>query len=446
MNKKNLKGFCPFSGRNRAFKGRGLSKVRIGRGGEASANLPQSQALRSGFTIRVWRLLVVLIVLSCVENGFVCAGEFDFLPRQSEPVFTRRKPRNRARGLCSNDQSQEELVQKIRQADFPAWMLEQIDEDLMPFIETGIDEAAFLKTVADHPTCGFILCWIQDGKLYTRDYSPNPGRDFRLELFISAIEELAKSVLLPEVIFLVFAGESFCGQSDAPVFSWCKHRDLGRSTIVIPDYDVLSQGERLLIEVAEGTKQYSWESKQDLAFWRGAATGLTPPSEMPRLRLVQISAEHPEFLDAKLTQLFPEQYQSLELKALLHPYLASPVSVLEHFKYKYQILADGHVSAFSRAYWQLFSNCVTFKQESPWYQWYYRLLKPYEHYIPYQADASDLVEKLQWAREHDEEARQISRNANELARNHLKRSDLLLYFYLLLCECAKLQRSFQAAS
>jgi hypothetical protein len=83
---------------------------------------------------------------------------------------------------------------------------------------------------------------------------------------------------------------------------------------------------------------------------------------------------------------------------------------------------------------------VTLKQESLWYQWYYRLLRPYEHYIPYEAEGADLIDKIQWAIDHDDEARQIARNANAFAKQHLKRSDVMLYFYLVLSEYSKLQK------
>jgi hypothetical protein len=50
-----------------------------------------------------------------------------------------------------------------------------------------------------------------------------------------------------------------------------------------------------------------------------------------------------------------------------------------------------------------------------------------------------LVEKIQWAIQDDDKARQIAQNAQHFADNHLKRSDLMLYLYLLLQEYAQLQ-------
>lgn len=160
----------------------------------------------------------------------------------------------------------------------------------------------------------------------------------------------------------------------------------------------------------------------------------------PRIKLVQMAKEFPELVDAKLTGQIGNHPESSIRQKTLPYWVEGSLPISAHLQYKYQILADGHVSAFSRAYWQLFSNCLIFKQNSPWYQWYYRALQPYEHYIPYEADASDLAEKIMWAIQNDDIAHRIANNANDFAKNNLKHSDIMLYVYLLLNEYAKLQR------
>ncbi len=111
-----------------------------------------------------------------------------------------------------------------------------------------------------------------------------------------------------------------------------------------------------------------------------------------------------------------------------------------HLKYKYQLLIDGNSCAYSRAYWQLFSNCAILKQSSPNLQWFYGLLKPYVHYIPLQNDLSDLPEKILWSKDHDKEVRKIISNAQMLAQENLKQADLYYYLYLVLHEYSKMQR------
>ena len=45
------------------------------------------------------------------------------------------------------------------------------------------------------------------------------------------------------------------------------------------------------------------------------------------------------------------------------------------------------------------------------------IAKPWVHYIPAKIDSSDLQEKINWARENDEELQKISKNGVELSKN-----------------------------
>ena len=53
-------------------------------------------------------------------------------------------------------------------------------------------------------------------------------------------------------------------------------------------------------------------------------------------------------------------------------------------------------------------------------------------------DFSDLEAKVQWAIEHDEEARKIAQNAQTFANTHLKNSQMYCYASLLALEMARL--------
>lgn len=71
-------------------------------------------------------------------------------------------------------------------------------------------------------------------------------------------------------------------------------------------------------------------------------------------------------------------------------------------QYKYQINIDGTVAAYRLPY-LLAGDSVVLKQDSPYYEHFYDKLRPWEHYIPIRADLGDLLEKIRWAQEHDEE-------------------------------------------
>ena len=75
-------------------------------------------------------------------------------------------------------------------------------------------------------------------------------------------------------------------------------------------------------------------------------------------------------------------------------------------QYKYQLNVDGTVAAYRFPY-LLAGNSLVLKQDSPFYEHFYSKLEPWTHYVPLKRDLSDVVEKVQWAREHDEEVSRL---------------------------------------
>ena len=63
---------------------------------------------------------------------------------------------------------------------------------------------------------------------------------------------------------------------------------------------------------------------------------------------------------------------------------------------------DGTVAAYRFPY-LLAGDSLVLKQDSPFYEHFYSKLEPWKHYVPLKRDLSDVVEKVQWARDHDEE-------------------------------------------
>lgn len=101
------------------------------------------------------------------------------------------------------------------------------------------------------------------------------------------------------------------------------------------------------------------------------------------------------------------------------------------FQYKYQINIDGTVAAYRFPY-LLASNSVVFKQESPFYEHFYKQLKPMQHYIPFKRDLSDLVDKINWAKKHDKEVLRISKNGQAFVNKFLLPHQVFCYHVQLL--------------
>lgn len=83
-------------------------------------------------------------------------------------------------------------------------------------------------------------------------------------------------------------------------------------------------------------------------------------------------------------------------------------------QYKYQINIDGTVAAYRLPY-LLAGDSVVLKQDSSYYEHFYKELQPWTHYIPIRADLGDLLEKIQWARDHDEEVIMIDNDCGHCA-------------------------------
>ena len=65
---------------------------------------------------------------------------------------------------------------------------------------------------------------------------------------------------------------------------------------------------------------------------------------------------------------------------------------------------DGTVAAYRFPYLML-GTSVVMKQNSDYYEHFYRQMKPHVHYIPIKHSLADVVEKVGWARNHDDEVR-----------------------------------------
>ena len=79
-----------------------------------------------------------------------------------------------------------------------------------------------------------------------------------------------------------------------------------------------------------------------------------------------------------------------------------PPSLLLLLQYKYQINIDGTVAAYRFPY-LMGGGSLILKQDSQYYEHFYRHLRPWVHYVPVKRDLSDIVERLQWALDHDDE-------------------------------------------
>jgi Glycosyl transferase family 90 len=161
-----------------------------------------------------------------------------------------------------------------------------------------------------------------------------------------------------------------------------------------------------------------WSGRSDRLVWRGGLNGagrltLDPGevgdlSVLPRQRLVLMLSWIAN-CDVKFSEIAIDRGVWTET-CRQAGWLGEPVSEASWLNSKYAIDIDGHANTWSNFLVRMLFGCCVFKVESGFgfRQWYYDRLKPFEHFVPVRADLADLIEKIEWARSHQNEAQEIA--------------------------------------
>lgn len=297
---------------------------------------------------------------------------------------------------------------------------QQIQTDLAQFesIDWKLLRPQLLKKFNNPESTSFCNYVVQSNQIYRKCYGKFTG----FSMFMDAILlSLARIWVLPDLDFFINLGDWPLIQKREellPMFSWCGSNKT--NDIVLPTYDITEStlenlGRVALDMLSVQRAKIPWEKKAPVAFWRGR------DSRRERLDLIDIAHQHPELFNVSLTNFFFFRNEE-------HKYgpKTPHLSFHDFFDYKYQLNLDGTVAAYRLPY-LLAGDAVVFKQDSPYYEHYYRELEPFVHYIPFKRDLSDLVEKVRWAQENDETVRQIAKQARAFAEEHLMPMDILCY-------------------
>jgi len=199
-----------------------------------------------------------------------------------------------------------------------------------------------------------------------------------------------------------------------------------RSDVVpIPDpFFFRSAGFRHSRELA-AHENIAWADRSDDIVWRGASSGRgtfdpvlgaqQPLMAAQRLELILAARRVPE-VDAGLANFTRDEFQPDLLRRT--GVLKDAIPEDSWARRKFAIDVDGQTNTWTNLIIRMLLGCCVLKLDSKfgYRQWYYDRLKPWEHYVPVKADASDLGEKVEWLRSNDARAAEIAANAQRLAR------------------------------
>ncbi|MBI3508659.1 MAG: hypothetical protein HY069_03370 [Chlamydiia bacterium] len=378
------------------------------------------------------------------------------------PVINKSLPIVRAKESFRTTFPKEKFQARLNAPAKP-WMVEQINRDFQDFEEKKIDALMLNKTYQHicqnvSQKTPFYHYRILDNELYKFVPHGAPFSDTD-----SSFEKAFKTLLIyakvPDVDFILcpmdgmpepympagfFMLEDFHDQ--APVFAQAKIKEpLTKYIVLIPDqFSLNEEWEHITQEILALNNEIDWNQKREVAIWRGGLTDTGVPNEQfvshlascPRFNLCKKSVTFPLLVDAGFNWVDKAQQDNLQKEGVIKEELGKKA----HLLCKYLPVLDGHMCTYPGYQWRLLSNSVCFKQESDQIQWFYAALKPYVHYIPIQNDVSDLLEKIEWAKSHDEDALKISKQAQEFALKNLLLEDNYFYLYLVLQKQASLEK------
>lgn len=297
--------------------------------------------------------------------------------------------------------------------------------------ETLIDDC---QCHNDYASQGLVRFKIDQGTLYVKNY----GLSEKINPFTIFLNHLHKYIGLPDIDFFLDLNDfvTSIDEQYLPIFSFCKKKDQHFS-ILIPDCEILRGYNKIDKVLNESGDKFPWAMKKEISFWRGSTTNglynLPCWKSYPRSQLTFLSLEYPQDVDARFTRFIQGARDNPDFMSFQRIH-GEKVSIGDSLCYKYLIDIDGNASTYSRFYWILRSNCLPLKQDSDFIQWYYGALKPYQHFVPFSDDCSDLISQIDWARTHDETAKQIAEESAYFAEKMLSTESAYLYLYFALME------------
>lgn len=169
-----------------------------------------------------------------------------------------------------------------------------------------------------------------------------------------------------------------------------------RNALVIPDSEFLEkQFSSFRFDVA--TYDVSWDHKISKVLWRGSPNTTTGHE----YEYLGCKGMHPR-------TFLCTQRSNPNVRMIDASFDRMPISHQLNFKYLLDV--DGMVNAWSGLYWKLLSNSVVIKHKTHWYQWYYKDLVPWKHYIPLD-HFDNMAKTVEWCMNNDAKCKEIAESA-----------------------------------
>eukprot|EP00002_Diphylleia_rotans_P033554 TRINITY_DN7144_c0_g1_i1.p1 TRINITY_DN7144_c0_g1~~TRINITY_DN7144_c0_g1_i1.p1 ORF type:complete len:526 (-),score=89.05 TRINITY_DN7144_c0_g1_i1:139-1716(-) len=318
-----------------------------------------------------------------------------------------------------------------------------VDLELSIFREGMISRELLAECVKHHFRC--VRIQIIDNVVYR--ISKKPPTPNRWRRWKRLIVSFARRVKIPNTEFVICFDDRPVVERHIPLPIFGFYKTDEHNDILIPgdfhhEYFLEGLAEMRLYESRE---RFPWSKKKSVAMWRGSPNGIWKASPYsfgsyhywPRVRLSRLSIEHPHLLDAAFSGSYGGYRKDLRMPPILQNYTRRGLGMELQMKYKYLVVVDGNGSS-DRFHGFLETTSVVLKPYGPYYEYFQNLPVPYKHYIPIEYDFTDLIDKIKWAKEHDEAAYRMAEHGTIWARNHLRYEEIFCYYGKMLTEYTKL--------
>jgi len=258
--------------------------------------------------------------------------------------------------------------------------------------------------------------------------------------------QVCRKYSMPDCSFLVFLNDAYA--SNFPAFSSIKRLESDIYNIPMPMGNMRGMGdgnntplmgwdELAQANITSTHGDYPWESKVNIAVFRGqymhqtwklgkyTEEEATTWEEVNRGVLYKTCKQRDDLFNVGFNVVganpFEEDIPEVD-----------PIPFEEQQKYKYMICVGTNANWAERLRNHLFTNSVLIKHEASCKEWFYYLMEPYKHYIPFNLMMTDLIDNIKWAKANDEKCKDIVKNANQFAQEYLNEETMFLFTKILI--------------
>ncbi|KFW82171.1 Protein O-glucosyltransferase 1, partial [Manacus vitellinus] len=175
-------------------------------------------------------------------------------------------------------------------------------------------------------------------------------------------------------------------------------------------------------DLRRSAEKWPWKKKISKGYFRGSREGF---DTLPGLGILYNPSKSPP--EKVFSEVGMEGFDTSPLPP------AKEIPLVDHCKYKYLFNFRGVAASFRLKHLFLCGSLV-FHVGEEWLEFFYPQLKPWVHYIPVRPDLSDVRELLQFVKENDAVAQEISERGRQFITEHLQMEDVSCYWEHLLSE------------